>query len=76
MRGVEVHTWAEPTAASVPHTARQTWGSFLARQPSWSLLGTQTPELGSPSGAQPWLHSTLILVSSHLPSPQSLRTKE
>ena len=40
MRGVEAHTWAEPTAAGVPHTARQTWGSFLARQPSWSLLGT------------------------------------
>lgn len=39
MRGVEAHTWAEPTAASVPHTVRQTWGSFLARQPSWSLLG-------------------------------------
>ena len=50
MRGVKAHTWAEPTAAGVPHTARQTWGSFLARQPSCGAvlrdLGLRVRHLG------------------------------
>ena len=51
---------------------RRSWGCGCP-------LGTANlPRAWAPSGGQPhpWLHSTLILVSSHLPSPQSFKAKE